>query len=731
MFSFITLTLVAASVLGIFFLGLFTLKKNTNSATNLLFFLFASSLSLYNVFNYFAINQTTDSTTIFWIRIVIANACVINLFLLLFAATFPKKEMGLHKSFIILASIFSLITMALSLTNLVFSGVKQGTFDPIPGPGISLFMAQTLFCIGSGSFFLIRKYVRSLGIEKNQLRLFLLASGVLFACIILTNLLFVVFLHTTTFVGLLPIYTLFFISVISYAIVKHRFLDIRIIVARSVAYLLLVVFLGVIYSLDVFSIQKLVTNESISASNLITSTILALIIAFSFQPIKKMLEGFTTRLFYKESYDTNHVLSRLSQIMAAVPELSQLTEYIFKELSSHIKMGDSHIVVIRDKRIIWAKSSTENRSQEFNEEEIISLVEFLSRSTDQKALIYEEVTNPHEKEIMGKNDITLLIPLIAERELIGAFLFGEKQSGEIFSEQDIDVLTIFAPEFAIAIRNAMYYEEIKRFNITLKEEIKRATEKLQKANERLQGLDHMKDEFISIASHELRTPMTVIKSYLWMVMNGKGGPVSEKQSFYLSRAYQSVDGLISLVNEMLDISRIESNRIILNPKELDVATYIKDLLLELDPRAQELGVTLAIGNHTTNPHIYADPDKLREVFVNLIGNSLKFTSRGGSITVSFMEKKELVEISIADTGAGIAKEDLPKLFQKFGMVEGNYLTKQTTQGTGLGLYIAKSIIELHGGHIYAVSPGKEKGTTFIFTLKIYTEGVALPHQDKQ
>jgi len=187
----------------------------------------------------------------------------------------------------------------------------------------------------------------------------------------------------------------------------------------------------------------------------------------------------------------------------------------------------------------------------------------------------------------------------------------------------------------------------------------------------------------------------------------------------LDRTYQSTERLINLVNDMLNVSRIESGRMTINFKPINIVQLASDVLNDVLPSAQNLHIAISVEQPTTPvPIVSADAEKIKEVFLNLIGNSLKFTPAGGKITVYFEQKDGMVFISITDTGKGIKAEDMPKLFQKFGMIEGNYLSMPTAQGTGLGLYITKHIVELHGGKITVASEGENKGTTATFSLKI-------------
>lgn len=248
------------------------------------------------------------------------------------------------------------------------------------------------------------------------------------------------------------------------------------------------------------------------------------------------------------------------------------------------------------------------------------------------------------------------------------------------------------------------------------------TSQLKNANEKLKALDELKSEFVSVASHELRTPMTSVKSYLWMALNGKGGELNEKQKYYIERSYNSVNHLMRLINDLLNISRIEAGHISIIFQAVNLMKITQEVIDELFPRALELGILIDMQKDDSLPLVLADPEKVKEVLFNLIGNSLKFTPRGGSIVITYSRKNDFVETRIIDNGAGILAEDMPKLFQKFGLIPGSYVTNQTSVGgTGLGLYICRSIIDLHHGEIKAQSEGKDKGATFSFTLKIYND----------
>ena len=305
---------------------------------------------------------------------------------------------------------------------------------------------------------------------------------------------------------------------------------------------------------------------------------------------------------------------------------------------------------------------------------------------------------------------TIVYPILAKEKILGSLIFSLSKQKEVITEQEWSILNSFVGAVGIALDNALLFRSL---NIV--------TKQLQSANERLKDVDKLKDEFVSLASHELRTPMTVIKSYLWLMLDKNNvSSLSEKQKMYIDRAYISTQRLINLVNDMLNVSRIESGRFILNMQSINIIELISKVYAEMLPKAQEQKINLEFVKPVeTLPKVQTDPERVEQVLINLIGNSLKFTPDNGTIKIliNYNHSEKTETVSVIDNGKGISKEDMPKLFQKFSMVGNNYLVKQNAQGTGLGLYLSKAIIELLNGKIWVESEGKGKGSKFSFTLK--------------
>ncbi len=293
-----------------------------------------------------------------------------------------------------------------------------------------------------------------------------------------------------------------------------------------------------------------------------------------------------------------------------------------------------------------------------------------------------------------------------------------------------------------------------RREIKFRQELQVMTEQLARANEHLKELDAMKTEFVSLASHELLTPVSAIEGYLSMLLDEHMAKVEDPTAQkYMDRVYSSAKRLARLVTDMLNVSRIEEGRLLVEKKEIDLSKLINEVIEEIKFKAEENKQKIVFEN-PDGWNTFGDPDKLKEVVLNVIGNSIKYSKNPGTITIKIekvptarvAEKWKKVEdeikarplddqeaiksavdehfhalvgsqqliISVQDQGIGIPKEELPRLFKKFHRV-GDYTTAES-QGTGLGLYISRALVELHHGRIWAESEGPSHGSTFTFSL---------------
>ena len=238
---------------------------------------------------------------------------------------------------------------------------------------------------------------------------------------------------------------------------------------------------------------------------------------------------------------------------------------------------------------------------------------------------------------------------------------------------------------------------------------------LEAANERLRELDELKSAFVSTVSHELRTPMTSIKGYVDNILDGLTGALTEKQSYYLSRVKHNVERLTRMINDLLDLSRIEAGRVELHLGAVCTRDLITDVAEGFQRIAQEKGIILRTEFSGELAPVWGDRDKLHQVLTNLIQNAIKFSPKGGEVRVeSHMREGGAVQISVVDTGGGIPPHELDRVFDRFYRGES---VPTEDRGSGLGLPIAKSLVELHGGRIWAESTIGQ-GSRFFFTVPL-------------
>lgn len=284
-------------------------------------------------------------------------------------------------------------------------------------------------------------------------------------------------------------------------------------------------------------------------------------------------------------------------------------------------------------------------------------------------------------------------PFFMRNKPAGVIIFGLGED-QISYPYWNDLIVRLPEVVSIAIDNALLYQQI------------------EKDNEQLKELDRLKDEFVSVASHELRTPMTAIKSYLWMALNRSEKKLDPQVQEEIEIAYGSTERLLKLVQDMLTISRIEGKRLQLQKDEFNFNEVCQQVYDILKISADERKIKFNFDIPEKPIVISGDKEKLREVLQNIIGNALKFTPISGKIDFSIKSDEKYLNIDVTNTGSYIPSEELPKLFQKFNRLNIEDTNKAgALMGTGLGLYITKQIVEMHSGSIDVTSDEKE-GTTF-------------------
>lgn len=311
----------------------------------------------------------------------------------------------------------------------------------------------------------------------------------------------------------------------------------------------------------------------------------------------------------------------------------------------------------------------------------------------------------------------ILSPLIAQRKLAGFLFFGNDRNAPQISAGDEELITILGNQLASALENSRLFEQVYLSSQTLETKVNERTRELSQALKAVEEVSRKKTEFVSAVSHELRTPLTSIKGYASILMTGKVGAIPDPVKERLGKINTHSDNLVKLINDLLDISRIESGRVEMKTTPKDIRLLVENVADMLLPQVNGKGLSIKINIAADTPPIEIDQTQVERVFINLIGNATKFTSAGGVISVNAHMNwpKDEAIFEVADTGIGIKKEDLSRLFSEFFRVDNEI--NMSVKGTGLGLVLARNIVQAHHGRMWVTSEVGH-GTTFHFTLPV-------------
>ena len=294
---------------------------------------------------------------------------------------------------------------------------------------------------------------------------------------------------------------------------------------------------------------------------------------------------------------------------------------------------------------------------------------------------------------------SIVYPLALGSRVLGMLIISMNREYDTLPDYEKDIIASIVNVVSLAIDKSLTYQA------------------LQDANEKLKGLDKLKTEFLSLAAHQLRSPLTAIRGYTSMLLEGSFGAVDEKQKEAINRVFESATHLSKIVEDLLNVSKIEAGGMKYEMAPFDLEKAVHDIATDLSITAEKKGLKLNYANDAKGPYtVNGDMEKIRQVVLNVIDNAIKYTMQGSvSVMLSRDEARKMFKVAITDTGMGISPEEKEKLFQKFSRGAGG---KTNTTGSGLGLYLAKQISEAHGGEVVIDSPGVGLGSTFTIELKV-------------
>jgi signal transduction histidine kinase len=440
---------------------------------------------------------------------------------------------------------------------------------------------------------------------------------------------------------------------------------------------------------------------------------MGLIVTLLISPIGQSLNDLVQRLILSRRRGCYDTLLELSKRMSVILHFDRLVDTVVAGLVRGIPVTHCALLIREPggDRFVTAHVGTST-----GETPTVSpiradspIVEWLSRTG--RVLVKEEAKlNPEisvcfetVEDDLDQVRAALIVPLKIESKLIGILLLGEKLSGEIFDNQELDVLALLARQAAISLENARLYEELSASNAQLRE------------------ASRLKSQFLASMSHELRTPLNSIIGFSKVLLNRLAGDLTEAQDTYLKSVHSSSTHLLQLINEILAFSRIEAGKEEIAPEDVELHGLIDECIDSSVALARGKAVKVEKSAPVDLPRVRADRLKVKQVLLNLLSNAVKFTE-SGRVVVRVQPGPEAMHVSVADTGIGMRAQDLDRLFQPFQQLDSQLArdANRKAGGTGLGLAISKKFVELHGGSIWAESR-EGQGSTFHFTLPLHEE----------
>ncbi len=308
----------------------------------------------------------------------------------------------------------------------------------------------------------------------------------------------------------------------------------------------------------------------------------------------------------------------------------------------------------------------------------------------------------------------LAAPILRGSEVLGVLYLTGAPTDPGFTEEDERILLSLAAHAGGLLQRAELHDELRTLNRELEERVRRKTAQLNAALRQARAASHAKSAFLASMSHELRTPLNAIIGFADVLLAEYFGELNPKQREYVTDILESGQILLTLINDILDISKIESGRMELEPRPVPVADLIEASLRLVRQAAQRRGVELHARVEPARLAVEADETRLRQVLCNLLTNALKFTPAGGRVTVRATPEGRGIRVVVEDTGVGIAAGELERVFEDFYQV--NQGLHDKPGGTGLGLALCRRLVAMHGGRIWAESAGPNRGSRFLFTL---------------
>ena len=513
-----------------------------------------------------------------------------------------------------------------------------------------------------------------------------------------------------------PLFTTLVVANIYYTIRKYQLFNIRYAAIRTLSYSCTLVALAIIYSAAAYVISHLILSGmriELLGVNAV-SIGLTLVLVTIFQPIKHLFDRITNSIFFHDTYTFEKFYAEFTQKISGVQSMPELLETTCRYLEQVLKAEMAQVVIAASDQSY--SGTCRPGCIALPPQDVTDLINYVSSSEGsyEAFLVDEVIYNRSIKRMLVSHHIKLVLPLYRAGEIIGFVFLGERKSSR-YTYHDIKLLQMVASEFVIAIQNALSVQEIRDFNDTLKQRIDEATSELRRSNAQLQRLDTAKNEFVSMASHQLRTPLTSVKGYIDMVIQGDAGEITDMQKHLLSEAFTSSDRMVHLINDFLNVSRLQTGKFMIDRRPVNLKKIVAEEVESLQISAQQRKLKISFKPTGRWHELNLDEGKIRQVVMNFIDNALYYSRPDTTIRVELKQVEERAVLTVHDSGIGVPKSEQSHLFTKF--FRATNARRQRPDGTGVGLFLAKKVITSHGGKV--IFESKEgQGSTFGFSLPL-------------
>ena len=721
------------SICGTIVLAIIVLTNNKKSVIHIALFLFSLSFAGAIGSNYLTSFFKDPNKVLVWIRITMLFASLLTPFFYIFIKNFPEHRLVIAKRNLIILILLTLVSVILAISPWMFTSVEIVNDNIVAkqGPAFFYFILVFMYYLIYSIVILIKKIRNSVGIQKSQLKYILFGLTISFFFILLFNVVIAVLFKNSSLIIFTNIAPLIFISTVAYAIIKHRLMDIRVIIKKGVVYFGSIITIIGANGVVIYFNSKYEIISPLWLVIVVMAAGLAL-----FEPLKDFYLKISNKYFFTSLYNYQETIKKTSAEITSTINLNEVITSIFDTIIKTMGLERQAIIVVGEHNHKNKKEHTYNVKKKtgFSDDEINQiiagemLVGYLEKH--KKGLVVDEL----HKDIQARKDqgkgtsnlerletkfkglkVAICLPLITKGEINGIVVLGNKVSKDAYTVEDLELLETMADQAAVALENARLYEEVQDLNKNLQKKVNEATKEITEKNENLEELLRMKSEFLTVASHQLRTPTSIVRGMLSMLNEPDANKMTKKEKEeFIAQAFAASNNLEHVVHDLLSATELEGGKMKFNIEPLDPIPIIEEVILERQFMADEKGIALKFKKPKKKIQpILVDKYKLHELIANLLDNAIKYTLNG-VVEIGLNPTEGKLDIYVKDTGIGLTKDDKEIIFGRFE--RGERVLKIQPNGTGLGLYIVKEVIEDMGGTVKAESEGEDKGSTFTITL---------------